>query len=732
MLIALHLATAPPNLGPPAALLPLLRTCRALHARLGFGGNPALWGRIGRAKFARPSLAPNPHANGGNPLLHSAHTLRAHCVTLQTLRAGDPYASGAGRALIAAYALLVQDSWAAAPLAASQEGLGAFPEALRPLHATTGEGKATGMGGKNRKQLAWAGAREFAMRFVRERLYEGRYGEEEDEEDADLAWCVGWPRDTAAGAAALWVLWFFEGWDTLRAEPESARRALMALLLPFVVAPFRYPSTLCPPHHYSVPLLPAVAFAAFGPRREAITVPTLHGAYPIYPFGKGWGGRHSDGPRDASSSSRDLSSSSSDSPGEEGAQDAEDTDDSPSSGVGARRSRDSRSRSPPSRRQRGSDSPPASGSGSGSAQLLPPFRQPDSVSRRRRSRSRSPRSRRCHSPSRRPASNPRSPQHARARQSDASSSGSRSPPSPPRRSFSRQARRSEPGLARTLLTAPPARLLFFARMQAGGRMGVPPHLARDRAEAAGRWAASGGAGPQPIGPTQEDIHEKNARPIVRFERQLPGVPLPPGGAAVGMGGSGEDGEHANPCAPAASTSAGLTASPAAAPPVDPAALAAHAAARAEAEAARAVSFVEVDEDLEGGEGADGDAAAGAGRRTRGARGFVGGMGILRRARLRARALHRLRLRALLRGRRRRDPRPPGAPTNAGSRRNTLGRGRTSAWDGARGARTDWARVRAGELCGAVGGDDADALRAALHCAPLRARRRLPARRPCAR
>ncbi|KAJ7663624.1 hypothetical protein B0H17DRAFT_1211560 [Mycena rosella] len=59
-LIALHLATAPPNLGPLAALLPLLCTCRTLHARPGFGGNPVLWGRIGQAKFVRTSLASYP------------------------------------------------------------------------------------------------------------------------------------------------------------------------------------------------------------------------------------------------------------------------------------------------------------------------------------------------------------------------------------------------------------------------------------------------------------------------------------------------------------------------------------------------------------------------------------------------------------------------------------------------------------------------------------------------
>ncbi|KAJ6523107.1 hypothetical protein DFH09DRAFT_1372525 [Mycena vulgaris] len=65
-------------------------------------------------------------------------------------------------------------------------------------------------------------------------------------------------------------------------------------------------------------------------------------------------------------------------------------------------------------------------------------------------------------------------------------------------------------------------------MQAGGRMGVPAHLAPDRAAAEVRWVAGGGTGPQPIGPTAEDIHEKNARPVVRFERQLVGwVPPPP-------------------------------------------------------------------------------------------------------------------------------------------------------------------------------------------------------------
>ncbi|KAJ7699551.1 hypothetical protein B0H17DRAFT_1129166 [Mycena rosella] len=535
VLIALNLATAPPNLGPPAALLPLLRTCRALHAVLGFDGNPGLWGRIGRAKFTPGSLAVDRQRN---PLLAAAHALREHCHTLQILRAGDPHAAGAGRALVAAYTLFVQDSWGAAPLCASAEGLPAFPEALRPLHATPPSRmeQAKEMGGKNRKQLAWAGARDFALRFVRERLYEGRYGE--DAEDSNPSWCVGWPRDTSAGAAALWVLWFFEGWETLRAETEPARRALMALLLPFVVAPFRYPSTLCPPHHYSVPLLPAL-----GAGRDAITVPTLHGAYPIYPLRRGrYNGAADDG--DTSRSSED-----------------DGQDGSPSRGA-RRRSRSSRSRSPASHRQRGS----------GSARL-PAFRQPDSASRRRRSRSRSPPSCRRHSRSQAPRGRDSPPRHSRSRRSPGDHVRSATP--------------------RTLLTAPPARLLFFARMQAGGRMGVPPLLARDRAEAGARWRSSGETGPQPIGPTQEDIHEKNARPIVRFERQLAGVPLPLGVAPVRAGGADPDDEEegADSYAPAgASTS----------PAVEPAALAAYADARAAAEAELAIPFVGADEEAEAG------------------------------------------------------------------------------------------------------------------------------------
>ncbi|KAJ6595090.1 hypothetical protein DFH09DRAFT_1136155 [Mycena vulgaris] len=253
-LIALHLATRPPNIGPPTALLPLLATCRLLHARLAYrfdagDGNVGLWARIGRAKFSDCSSssfldsddAGSKTGLGKGTAQRAAHALRARCLVLRTLRAGDAHAPGAGRALLGAYAMLVADSWPPPPLATTE--LPPLPDVLLPpagVRVREGEGDDVCMEGgrgkqdKNRKQLAWAGARGFALRWVRERLWEGRFGEEgremreheheaEQEQDAEEGneekdekerdpWAVGWPRDREAGAAALWVIWFFEGW----------------------------------------------------------------------------------------------------------------------------------------------------------------------------------------------------------------------------------------------------------------------------------------------------------------------------------------------------------------------------------------------------------------------------------------------------------------------------------------------------------------------------------------
>ncbi|KAJ7075200.1 hypothetical protein B0H15DRAFT_956684 [Mycena belliarum] len=241
-LIALHLGTLTPSLGPPSSLLPLLLTCRALYLHLRWR-NWALWGGLGRAKFACSSAMEGAERGSLKP---AAHVLKSRCIALRTLRAGNVYAPDAGDVLINAYWMLIGDVWPAAPL--SSTDLPPLPEALRPLQAdadsdAVGGQNRTRCEAKNRRQLAWAGARDFALRYVRLRLYEARFGELDSARDVGTEWK------------------FFEGWfhafttphretgprirarDTLRAELEPVRRALMALLLPFVAVPFR--DTLC-------------------------------------------------------------------------------------------------------------------------------------------------------------------------------------------------------------------------------------------------------------------------------------------------------------------------------------------------------------------------------------------------------------------------------------------------------------------------------------------------------
>ncbi|KAJ7607306.1 hypothetical protein B0H17DRAFT_1221638 [Mycena rosella] len=633
MLIALYFATAPPNLAPPAAFLPL-------HARLGDAV----------------------HRNGGNPLFDSTHALRAHCVALQTLRAEDPHAPGARSALFAAYTLLVPDSWAPAPLAALQEGLGALPEALRPLHTTTttsGMEGAKGMGGKNRKQLAWAGAREFAMRFMRERFSEGRYEEDEEAEEDDPVWCVGWPRDTATP----WVLWFFKRWDTLRAEPELARRTLMALLLSFVVAPFQL-RTVCthttsvrratvyasrPPTRLDAlrgsacacacacacafascrtRLVHAAPLGARVPHALALVVrvPTpllgrviscisVSTGAPVCLFhslpppaltpppsaprtttpcrsSRGrvrcvWGGEGGDHGAHAARRVSALSAE-----------------------AGAIRRRCFKYNY-----ERGyvvvllgrwwlwiSTLAPTTLATTPRLRLAPRvrlgLRAPPCIPTRRLQR------RLCFATtmillSALPTPTFRLPVCTTMMlYLPASTTRLSCKSSTPAFQNTRYRTRAHPP-HRTPRT--PAVLRGHAGPRAHGRPVAPGAGPRG---GGGRWAASSGTSPQPIGPTQEDIPEKNARPSVRFERQLPGVSLPPGVAAVGVGGADEEEEDADPYAPAASTSAGATASPAASTPIGPAVIAAYAAAWADVEAERAVPFDEVDEDA--GPGLDGD------------------------------------------------------------------------------------------------------------------------------
>ncbi|KAJ7688582.1 hypothetical protein B0H17DRAFT_652061 [Mycena rosella] len=340
LLTLIALLTTPPNLAPPAGLLPLLRTS-------GLAGIPRCGPGAGLgAKFPGDSLASYPASDGlhgrvENPLVEAAHALRAHCVTLQTLARGIRTRLGLGtpsspptrcscRNLGCRRRWLpCRRGWARCPRRCGRctqhddewngrgEGVG------RTENSSHGRGHASlRCGSCGSSYMTGAMGRTRARRRTRRGAWAGRRTR-----------CRARPRYGCSG--------FSRGGTRSALSPSPRAARSWRCCSRSSSHRFGTPHTLPP-----APLLraapPEVASAAFGTGREAITVPTLHGPYPVYPLGRGWGGRYSDGSRDASSSSResgrDVSASSRYSAGEEGAQDPEDTDDSPSSGSAPRRS----------------------------------------------------------------------------------------------------------------------------------------------------------------------------------------------------------------------------------------------------------------------------------------------------------------------------------------------------------------------------------------------------------
>ncbi|KAJ7071816.1 hypothetical protein B0H15DRAFT_1027643 [Mycena belliarum] len=139
------------------------------------------------------------------------------------------------------------------------------------------------------------------------------------------------------------------------------------------------------------------------------------------------------------------------------------------------------------------------------------------------------------------SSSPRSASFSRSPRSPRVSSPPPSPAAPPpSMSQTPQAhpRALSPGRSSgrsRLLPAPPARLLVFARVQAGGRTRAPPFLARDRREwGGGGWWAGGGTGPQPVGSPQEAILEQE-REAGGALRSVAATPAPPPADAATRG-----------------------------------------------------------------------------------------------------------------------------------------------------------------------------------------------------
>ncbi|THH07597.1 hypothetical protein EW145_g3270 [Phellinidium pouzarii] len=224
--IAYHAAADYP--GPPAALAALQCTCRALHAALDPANAPYLHARIFRAKFdhAAPARRLGSHVRRASV---QAVELRRRCALLRRVRSKDVHGPHVHHDLWYAYLMMLEND------------------------------------GRNARQLVlWANVFEFALVFLKERMYEGCETNN------------GWPLETESTALSVWLLWLASDEESICNEPVDVRNFIIDALQPFVVAPFKYQPLLIPDAHYMLPLMgsPTTNPPSF--------IATQHGPFPIY------------------------------------------------------------------------------------------------------------------------------------------------------------------------------------------------------------------------------------------------------------------------------------------------------------------------------------------------------------------------------------------------------------------------------------------------------------------
>ncbi|KAI6030999.1 hypothetical protein EDC04DRAFT_2605262 [Pisolithus marmoratus] len=206
------------------ALLPLLLTCRDLYRILGVHTNHHIFASHFASHYDLSSASRRLGPQAAKTRSYASQLLR-YSHALARIRSGNIHAGDIVHTFWTSFLMLVEDD------------------------------------GKNRASLEAAGLPDFVDRFVREHLYDGHRN--------------GWPADTAVNSLALWLLWLTTTEDRLRAESSSQRAQMVRLMLPFVVMPVRYPSTLAPDIHFSLPLSRDV-------NTFPHSVPTVHGPYPRY------------------------------------------------------------------------------------------------------------------------------------------------------------------------------------------------------------------------------------------------------------------------------------------------------------------------------------------------------------------------------------------------------------------------------------------------------------------
>ncbi|KZP26511.1 hypothetical protein FIBSPDRAFT_782032 [Athelia psychrophila] len=230
--IALEVTVLDPY-GPPSGLVPFLCTCKHVYQLLTFKNTPDFYARVFRSRFdvAAAKRRFGPIATQSSNL---SKQLKIYCGTLRDIKRGDIYSIAVEETLRSAFFLALESD------------------------------------GKNAIQLQKAGLGDFVDRFVRERLCDTAYN--------------GWPAESTVNAVALWLMWFTTTREQLRAETIEQRQQVIDLVLPYVVMPFRYPSTHAPANHFSMPLYTPSNMSLSRKWRQQFPNSTLtaHGSFPLY------------------------------------------------------------------------------------------------------------------------------------------------------------------------------------------------------------------------------------------------------------------------------------------------------------------------------------------------------------------------------------------------------------------------------------------------------------------
>ncbi|KAF8633559.1 hypothetical protein AX15_001357 [Amanita polypyramis BW_CC] len=227
--IAFYLATLSLH-ALPDALLPLRYSCKYLHFRLSPTVNLPLYARICRFKFDNSAVRRKAFVPAaGNLVDHLDHC----CKLMAAIRNRNFEDDDPSSVLFSTYILMLEND------------------------------------GKNRAQLEWAGVDAYVDAYVRTRIYDPVERMAND----------GWPRDNAANACALWLLWMLTTPDKLQAESLAERDQIAQCVLPYVSLPFRYASTHAPPIHYN---LPPPCPTSSADDKNFFSISTAHGLFPIY------------------------------------------------------------------------------------------------------------------------------------------------------------------------------------------------------------------------------------------------------------------------------------------------------------------------------------------------------------------------------------------------------------------------------------------------------------------